>query len=69
MDEMKLAFAIITAKGILGNNEPAMQDRHYTISPSGLYLPTNRLICPNPGEDSYPALNLEHLNGVNTGRA
>jgi hypothetical protein len=62
---MKLPFPI--EKGILVNGEPARQDRSFTLSPGGLYLPVNALICPNPG-DQYPAVNLD-LNGVNTGRA
>jgi hypothetical protein len=63
---MKLPFAI-TEKGILGNGEPARQDRHYTLSPGGLCLPMNTLICPNPG-DPYHKVNLDQ-NGINTGRA
>jgi hypothetical protein len=62
---MKLPFAI-TEKGILGNGEPARQDRHYTLSPGGLYLPITTPILPSPG-GPYHAVNLD-LNSINTRR-
>jgi hypothetical protein len=65
MDEMKLPFAI-TGKEILGNGEPAGQERHYTLSPGGLYLPVNTLLCPSLGDQCH-TVNFD-LNNINIRR-